>query len=168
MSLYYRGIIKEDLVNTFKGIHATIFFQGCSHHCKECFNPETWEFSNDEEFLLTNEKQSEFVYWCNQPYIDGVTLSGGDPMDQDTESMLEFLLRLKVQVKKPIYCWTGYTFEKLLLSDKRELLNYIDVLVDGEFDNTKKKEIPLRGSTNQRVIDVQKSLNGNSTVLLID
>lgn len=161
--LFYRGIIKEDIINSYKSIHATIFFQGCSHHCEGCFNPESWEFEPKEErFKFTEEKQQEFIEVCKRPWIEGISLSGGDPLDQNIDELYKFLEKLD-QLNKPIYCWTGYKFEDLVKegSEKLKVLNFIDYLIDGEFMYKNKKEIPLRGSTNQRVIDVKKSLENN-------
>lgn len=170
MWLYYRGIVREDLVNAYKGIHCTIFFQGCSHQCEGCFNPETWEFGPCQEGIvgiLTNELQDIFIRYCNSSYIDAISISGGDPLDQDIDAMYEFLKRLKTEVNKPIYCWTGHLYENIVNGEKSKLLEFIDVLIDGEFQIAKKQELTLRGSTNQRVIDVRKSLECNELKLFL-
>ena len=167
MWLYYRGVVKTDLVNAYKGIHSTIFFQGCSHHCKGCFNPETWDFGkNEDSFIFDENAQNEFIKVCKQPLIDAISLSGGDPLDQDLELMYQFLKRIKDEVDKPIYCWTGYTFENLINSEKSKLLEFIDYLIDGEFQEDKKEELLLRGSSNQRVIDVKESIRSNNIIKL--
>lgn len=150
--LRYNGIIKEDTVNAEKGIHCTIFFQGCSHHCKGCYNPETWDFNSGLEF--DENKQKEFIKLCNMPYIDAISLSGGDPLQQNEEEMYIFLKNLKEHTKKPIYCWTGYKYDDI---KDNKLLEFIDVLIDGEFHKDElDNDCYLKGSINQQIIRITK------------
>lgn len=150
--LRYNGIIKEDTVNAENGIHTTIFFQGCSHHCEGCYNQDTWDFNGGYEF--TKEKQDLFIELCKKPYIDAISLTGGDPLQQNFDDMLIFLKRLKEETGKKIYCWTGYTFKEL---EGNSLLKYIDVLIDGRFDlNSIETECGLYGSSNQNIIRIKE------------
>lgn len=159
----YSGIIDFDVVNG-EGIGCSIFFQGCSHHCKGCFNPETWDFKGGHEF--TKDKQKEFIDLCSRPFIDFISLLGGEPLDQDRLEMFNFISKLK-QLHKPIYVWSGYTWEEINCSkEMKKVILLVDYLIDGEFQEDKKDlKLKLRGSSNQRIIDVQQSLLKGEVVL---
>lgn len=154
MLVKYNTIRDMDISNG-EGIACSIFFQGCSHHCEGCFNPETWSFDTGKEF--TEEVQHKFIEMCKKPYIKCISLLGGEPFDQDSYELYNFLKRLKQEVNKPVYLWTGYLYEELLEKDCNiknifeEKL--ISVLIDGEFILQKRDlMLKLRGSSNQRVI----------------
>lgn len=157
------GIAYESLVNG-PGIRRVFFAQGCRHNCKGCFNPSTHCFKGGElrdiSVLIHDIK--------NNPLIQGVTFSGGDPFEQ-AEAFGHMAYKIK-ELNLNIWCYTGYTFEYILnnVDNKywQELLRNIDVLVDGKFEEDKKDQgLRFRGSKNQRIIDVKKSLQyGNITI----
>jgi len=158
--------IEIDSIVDGEGLRSVIWFQGCSHHCKECHNPETWDFNGGYESKIDDVKKMI----DNLEFQAGVTFSGGDPMMQ-----VEALKELSKYVKEKgmnVWCYTGYTYEKLLELAKTnnsylEALNNIDVLVDGPFEiQNKSFDVQFRGSTNQRIIDVPKSLEKNKVILI--
>lgn len=152
----YNNIISQDVVNG-KGVACTIFFQGCSHHCKNCFNESTWDFNGGNE--LTKEVINEFIELCKKPYIDCISISGGDAVEQDCIEFSEFLDKLQ-SINKPIFLWSGYTYEELLEMHKWYVLDKIDYLVDGRYiDELRDTTLELRGSSNQRIIDCRKSID---------
>lgn len=159
----YAKIIKYDTGN-WDGINSTIFFSGCNFKCKGCFNAELQDFNYGKRF--TTEVADSFIETANNPHIDGVCILGGEPFQQDLYALLMFVKRVKEETKKPIHVWTGYVFERLLEDPiKYEILSYIDTVVDGQFDIAKKDlNLKFRGSSNQRVIDVQESLFWNKTI----
>lgn len=161
----YAQIRKMDIING-KGIGVSIFFQGCSHHCKNCFNVLTWDFNDGKEW--TKEIEDRFIKSCQCKYIDHVSFLGGEPLDQPISELLILLTRIKKEVNKPIYMWSGYTWEEILKDNKRcQILKYIDILIDGKFiDELKDMNLKLRGSSNQRIIDVKKSLDKESLICL--
>lgn len=156
----YNKIRSMDISNGV-GIACSLFVQGCSHHCKNCFNPETWDFNAGEEW--TKEIEDKFIELCQNEHVDCVSILGGEPFDQD-EHIYWFLKRLKHEVNKPLYLWTGYKIEYLLTRDvPRDCLkeNLIDYLIDGEYvDELRDLNLELRGSSNQRIIDVKEWLKG--------
>ena len=145
----------------------TIFFQGCTHNCYKCHNPETHSFTGGKEYDL------EYVdkKLADSPYLDGVTFSGGDPLD-NPESALEIAKLVKEKYNLNIWIYTGYTFEEILEKSKNNMIyldifSLTDVLVDGPFvNNLRDLSLLYRGSTNQRIIDVKQSLKTNSIVTL--
>ena len=160
-------LIKKDDMNNGEGIRVTLFVSSCSHHCKNCHNPETWDsksgklFDKLAEENLFNELQKD--------YIDGITFSGGDPLNvNNVKEVYGLCKKIKTTFsQKNIWCYTGFTFEECLQDeDKIKILNYIDILVDGKFiQDLADVNYKWAGSTNQRVIDVQKSLQQNKVVL---
>ena len=154
------GIVSDSIVDG-PGIRTTIFCQGCPHHCPGCHNPETWAFGcgtpMEEETLM------EIVR--SNPLCRGVTFSGGEPFAQAAGfARLAKLLKAKGY---EVASYSGYTFEELLRGseDQRELLRSIDILIDGPFLRDRKSlEIAFRGSTNQRILDVKKSLAAGQAV----
>lgn len=161
------GIAYESLVNG-PGIRRVFFSQGCKHNCKGCFNPDTHDFNGGEE-----KDMDELVKdTLSNPMIKGVTFSGGDPFERAEE--FSYMAKRFKENNLNIWCYTGYTFEEILENkDKRkgfkELLDNIDVLVDGRFViEEKANNIKYRGSKNQRIIDVQKSLTENRIVRIED
>jgi anaerobic ribonucleoside-triphosphate reductase activating protein len=169
----YASIKKTDIANG-TGVRVSLFVSGCTHHCKGCFNEETWDFNYGKPF--TQDVQSEIIDALNPSYIAGLTLIGGEPLEPSNQrGLIEFVRTVKqLYPEKNIWCYTGYTFEKDLLSpDGRahcevtdELLSMLDIIVDGEFMLDKKNiTLKFRGSENQRIILVKESLEKGETVL---
>ena len=159
----YNTIRKMDISNG-PGVRVSIFMQGCVFHCKNCFNPETWDFNNGKEF--NDEVINHVLDLCNQSYIKGLSILGGEPMHpKNIEGTTKLAKAFKERFpEKNLWCWSGYSFDEL--KDK-EILKYADVLVDGRYvDDLHNPLLKWRGSSNQRVIDVQKSLKQNKVVLL--
>ena len=160
------GEIKNYDIANGEGVRVSLFVSGCTHHCKNCFNPETWSFEYGKPFTKETE---DYIIECLSPdYIDGLSLLGGEPFEpQNQEVLLPFLRKVKNELpNKNIWCYTGYLFDRELLSESRarceftdEMLSLIDVLVDGEFVQAMHDiSLAFRGSSNQRIIDVQKSI----------
>ena len=160
------GEIKNYDIANGEGVRVSLFVSGCTHHCKNCFNPETWSFEYGKPFTKETE---DYIIECLSPdYIDGLSLLGGEPFEpQNQEVLLPFLRKVKNELpNKNIWCYTGYLFDRELLSESRarceftdEMLSLIDVIVDGEFVQALHDiSLAFRGSSNQRIIDVQKSL----------
>ncbi len=160
------GEIKKTDIGNGEGVRVSLFVSGCTHHCQGCFNRETWDFSYGKPF--TEETQQEIVRLLNADYIFGLSILGGEPFEPENQRALLPLLR---QVKerypgKNIWCYTGYLFDRELLKESRarcevtdEILSLTDVLVDGEFIQEQRNiSLRFRGSENQRIIDVPKSL----------
>lgn len=162
----YNLIRKMDISNG-PGVRVSIFMQGCNFHCKNCFNPETWDFKGGKEF--TDDTINKVLKLSEKDYIKGLSILGGEPMnpiniDGTTKLAKEFKEKYP---DKNIWIWSGYNFENDL-KDK-EVLNYIDVLVDGRYEDELHSPIlKWRGSSNQRVIDIKKSLKEHKTVILDD
>ena len=144
-------------VNNGKGCRVTLFVSGCTHHCKGCHNRETWNFNFGKEF--TNDVMDKLFDIISKPYIQGLTLSGGDPLDSyDDVLKLVKLFRERFSDKKDIWLYTGYVIEDLIHSNKNEILEYIDVLVDGEYDESQRDvSLAFRGSRNQRIIKLREN-----------
>ena len=162
----YNVIRKMDISNG-PGVRVSVFMQGCAFHCKNCFNPETWDFEGGQEF--TDETIKEVLDLCNQSHIKGLSILGGEPMHpKNIEATTKLAKSFKQKYpEKTIWVWSGFLFDKDL-KDK-EVLKYIDVLVDGQYmDDLHDFTLKWRGSSNQRVIDVQKSLAQNEVVLFED
>jgi anaerobic ribonucleoside-triphosphate reductase activating protein len=160
----YYGKIKNFNIANGPGVRTTLFVSGCLHHCKGCFQPETWSFSYGEEW--TKEIEDKFIEYCKDDNITGVSILGGEPLDQNFIIMLDLLRRIKVEAKKPIWMWTGYKFEELATYQKQMLEDFVEVLVDGRFEEDK-KDLSLKycGSKNQRVIDIKKTFEKKEIVL---
>ncbi len=183
----YANIKYNDIANG-EGVRVSLFVSGCTHHCKNCFNKETWDFSYGKPF--TKDVEDKIISALNFEHVNGLTLLGGEPMEiANQKGLLPFLKRVKeIYPNKSIWCYTGYLFDDLLggkirikdenetsflqplvqrayCDDTLELLKYIDIIVDGEF-REELKDITLRfkGSSNQRVIDVQNTLKENHIV----
>ena len=153
--LRYAKIKDMDIANA-PGICVSLFVQGCSHHCKGCFNPDTWDFNGGEIFSRRVEYQ--FLELCKKEYIKNICILGGEPMDQP-EDLLKLLKKVKETVpNKEIWLWTGYIYEDIVNSEneaRKEILNVIDVLVDGPFiEELADKGLRYYGSTNQRVLNL--------------
>lgn len=152
----------EDSIVDGEGIRSVIWFQGCSHHCKECQNPETWPFDEGMEYDVDDVK----IMIDNLEDQDGITFSGGDPMFQP-EALLELI---KYTHKKGMNVWvyTGFTYEELLKLKPiyKEILENTDVLIDGRFEIEKKTlSAKFRGSSNQRVINASESIKQGKVII---
>ena len=161
----YANWTKFDVTNT-KGISTTLFVSGCTHNCDGCFNKEAQDFEYGN--LYTEEFEEEFINFSKDENIECVAILGGEPFQQD-ENLLILLKRLKEEVKKPIWVWSGFCFEEILENpDRRKLLDCIDILIDGKFE-LKNRDLKLkyRGSSNQRVIDVHNSLMKNKVITIV-
>ena len=160
----YNLIRKMDISNG-PGVRVSIFMQGCSFHCKNCFNPETWNFEGGKEF--NNETIDEVLELCNKNHIKGLSILGGEPMHPsniDGTTKLAKAFKEKYP-NKSLWVWSGFKFDEEL-KDK-EVLNYIDVLVDGTYKGElHDPTLKWRGSSNQRVIDVQKSIKNKEISLI--
>lgn len=161
----YGDIKRCDVANGI-GVRVSLFVSGCTHHCEGCFNPETWDFNFGKAF--TKKEEDKIIEYLAPSYITGFTVLGGEPMEpSNQEALLPLLRRIKeTYPQKTIWCYSGYLFDRDILgkmckeSDvSKEIIKYIDVLVDGEFVLARKNlKIRFRGSDNQRIIDVKKSL----------
>ena len=166
------GEIKDCDIANGEGVRVSLFVSGCTHHCKNCFNAQTWDFSFGSPF--TKETEDMILNLLAPGYINGLSLLGGEPFEPDNQrALLPFLKRVRAAYPdKTIWCYSGYTLESDLLSESRarcevtdEMLSCIDVLVDGEFiEEQKNISLAFRGSENQRVINVPKTLASGSLV----
>ena len=145
------------------GIRTSLFVSGCDFHCKNCFNEEYWPFDYGQEY--DDAAMQKFIDLGKSPNVTGYSLLGGEPMDQLMDDMLlKTVQEIKKQTGKTIWMWSGFTFEEMNARQK-EILQYVDVLVDGQFiDEKKNLTLLFRGSENQRIIDVQKTLEKGEIV----
>ena len=165
----YADIKKVDVANG-PGVRVSLFVSGCTHHCEECFNPETWDFSYGSPF---GEAEKEKILTLLSPdHIRGLSLLGGEPFEPaNQEAVLELVGRVRRDLpQKNIWCYSGYLFEELAAGKigdhSRELLEGLDVLVDGPFVLARKDlGLRFRGSGNQRIIDVPASLKAGTVIL---
>ena len=156
------------------GVRVTLFVSGCTNHCKGCFQPETWDFNYGEPF--TRETEDKLIAMLEPHYIAGLTLLGGDPFEPSNQrALLPFVKRVRETCPgKTIWAYSGFTYEELRTDGSHprcevtdELLGLIDVLVDGRFVEEKKDlRLRFRGSSNQRIIDVRRTLASGGVVLL--
>lgn len=171
----YATIKNNDIANG-PGVRVSLFVSGCTHRCKGCFNEVAWGFDYGEPF--TQETVDSILKMLSPDYIQGITLLGGEPFEPQNQPAIVDLLR---QIKKhypgkSIWAFSGYLFDKDILAGKlgsweitKEYLSYLDVLVDGRFVEEKKDlSLRFRGSSNQRLVDVQKSLQSGEVVLWDD
>lgn len=160
----YGSLRKYDASNWY-GINSTLFVSGCNFHCKGCFNKEVQDFNYGKPY--TKEVEDLFISYIKDEHIGGACLLGGEVFQQDLDIILNLVKRIKEETSKPIYCWTGFRWEILIQDDNRlEILKYIDVIVDGQFEEDKKDlTLKHKGSTNQREIDVKESLKQNKIII---
>lgn len=158
------GTIKYSDIANGEGVRTTLFVSGCTHHCRECFQPETWDFAYGEPF--TDDVAYRIITSLDHPWINGLTILGGEPMEPENQRvLLPFLRKVRAALpNKTVWVYTGDTLENLLRGDRNTddtepLISLIDVLVDGPFV-ADQKDITLRfcGSGNQRVIDIPATL----------
>ena len=170
------GTIKEYDIANGQGVRISLFVSGCTNHCPYCFQPETWDFDYGQPY--TKETEKKILDFLQNDFIQGLSLLGGDPFEFSNQEVLVQLCR-KAKEKYPqkdIWAWTGFLLDQDLLDGGKrhrevtdELLSYIDVLVDGPFIQEKKNiQLAFRGSENQRVIDVKKSLAQKEIVLYLE
>ena len=167
--------IKNCDISNGVGVRVSLFVSGCRNHCKNCFQPETWDFNYGDEF--TAETEEKILKMLVPSYIHGLTVLGGEPMEPENQKeLLPFLKKVKADYPdKTIWLFTGFTFEELCDSSCRakteftdEILSTLDVLVDGRFVEEKKNiSLRFRGSENQRIIDVPRSLKEEKVVTKI-
>lgn len=168
----YADIKKVDVANG-PGVRVSLFVSGCTHRCEECFNPETWDFDYGSPF---GEAETEKILTFLFPkHIRGLSLLGGEPFEvQNQRAVLELVERVRKELpQKTVWCYTGYLYEELAAGKvgeySRELLEQLDVLVDGPFVLAKKDlGLRFRGSSNQRIIDVPASLAAGEVRLAED
>lgn len=162
----YNSIDKCEAING-EGFGVSLYTQGCPYHCPGCFNPETWDFDKGKEWT---QKEEDLIIKLLEPnYIKRLTIVGGEPLlERNIEPLTALLRRVKyIYPDKKVWLYTGGNFE-VLEGLYKKIFQYIDVLVDGRYiDELKDLTLPFRGSSNQRIIDVQKSLQKGSIVLYL-
>ena len=173
----YATIKWTDIANG-EGVRISLFVSGCTHHCKNCFNQIAWDFSYGE--LFDEKVQEKILKELDSYYVSGLSLLGGEPLEPaNQEALYPFVKKVKeLYPTKTIWCYTGFVFNEKTgdLKEKRkntsitkDLISLFDVLVDGPFVEAKKDiRLKFRGSSNQRVIDVQKTLRTRSIVLYLE
>ncbi len=171
--MHYSTIKDCDIANGI-GVRITLFVSGCTNHCKNCFQPQTWDFDFGEPF--TEETEEKLLEMLKPDYINGLTLLGGEPMEpQNQRALVPFLKRVReAYPNKNIWCFTGFTYEVLKTDSSHprcevtdEMLSLIDVLVDGRYvDELKDLTLQFRGSSNQRLIDMVKTRENGEVTLL--
>ena len=172
----YYGALKKTGIANGPGVRVSLFVSGCTHHCKDCFNPETWNFTYGEEY--TDKVMTEILEALEPDYIQGITVLGGEPFEPSNQrELLPLYHAIRSRYpEKTIWVYSGYTLEQDLLQESRarieitdEILALIDVLVDGEFVLEQKNiSLKFRGSENQRIINLPESLASGETILIPD
>lgn len=167
------GNIKECDIANGPGVRVSLFVSGCRHHCKGCFNEETWDFQYGNPY--TEETEETIINLLKAGYVQGLSLLGGEPFEPENQKELVKLLRRvrETYPEKDIWCYSGYLYDVDMVPGGRvytdvteEMLSYLDVLVDGRFVEAQKDvTLHFRGSRNQRIIDVKKSREENAVVL---
>ncbi len=171
IDMNYADIKQYDVANGV-GVRVSLFVSGCTHHCKDCFNKEAWDFNYGKPF--TENETEKILEYLRPGYVAGLSLLGGEPMEPENQKGLLPLLRRvhETYPEKNIWCYSGYLFDRDIVDRMcreseitKELLSYIDILVDGEFvADQKNLKVNFRGSDNQRIIDVKKSLDRGEVV----
>lgn len=163
--MYYSGIKEFDISNG-PGIRTSLYVSGCTHHCKGCFNEETWDFNSGVPYTLDTE---DYII-KELSNKDGLSLLGGDPFDNLKDlDLYDLIARVREEYpNQNIWCWTGYTYEQIIKdAEMYHFFSLLDVVVDGRFIEAKKDiKLKFKGSTNQRVIDVKESIKQNSCIIL--
>lgn len=165
MKIRLAGITEESCVDG-TGLRFVVFVQGCRSACAGCHNPDTWD-ENGGKWVEVAEIVDQIIGKAD--LLDGITLSGGEPFLQ-TDACLELINQIHAKNQRlSVVVYSGYTFEELINNEKhRKLLERSDVLVDGPYIQEKRSELPFRGSSNQRILDLRKSLPGNKAVLVFE
>lgn len=160
----YAQIRKYDVANG-PGIRTTFFLTGCDRNCPNCFNTEYMDFNHGEKW--DKKAEEEVISYLKLDQVEGLTVLGGEPFENPV-GLLKALRNIKEEVNKPIWVYSGFVFEDLVnIAKAKEILEEIDVLVDGEFiEELKDLKLRFRGSSNQRIIDVKKSLESKNVILL--
>lgn len=142
-------------VSDGEGVGCSLFVQGCHFHCKNCFNQSTWDFNGGKEW--TKATKEKFLELVNRPYITRVSILGGEPLaDENIEDISDLISQ--IPLNKKVWLYTGYVYENMD-SDRKLVSNSVDVLVDGQFiDELKDMNLPFRGSSNQRLIDIKETI----------
>lgn len=169
----YYGMIKTCDIADGEGVRTTLFVSGCTNKCKGCFQPETWDFYYGRQF--TQETENEIINKTDSDYISGLTLLGGEPFEPENQrALVPFLKRFREALPdKSIWSYTGFVYDRDLVPGGRkytevtdQMLSMIDVLVDGPFVEEKKNiSLRFRGSENQRIIDMKKTLEAGNVVI---
>lgn len=167
----YANIKNFDISNG-PGLRVSLFVSGCNHHCKGCFNPETWNFNYGQPF--TEEIMNHILELLSHPHIAGLSLLGGEPLEYINQTALLPLVKKAKELypTKSIWCYTGFDFEKDVLNlmikdwpETKELIDNIDVIVDGKFiEELRNLNLRFRGSSNQRLILVKESLKSGQII----
>ena len=175
MDMYY-GEIKDCDIANGEGVRVTLFVSGCTNHCEKCFQPQTWDFHYGRPF--TPETEEHLLSLLAPDYITGLTLLGGEPFEPENQrALLPFLRRLRAALpRKTVWAFSGFTYEELLTPGSHphcevteDLLSLVDVLVDGRYvDALKDISLRFRGSSNQRLIDLNATRAGGKIVTLPD
>lgn len=173
--MHYGEIKYHDIANGL-GVRVTLFVSGCTHHCKGCFNQETWNFCYGSEF--TKEIEDKIIEACRKDFIRGLSVLGGEPFEKaNQKDVCHLLKRFKETFpQKDVWCYSGYLFDKDMVEGGKiftqytnDMLSCIDYLVDGEFVEEKRNlMLKFRGSSNQRIINVQASLKEGKTICYKD
>lgn len=160
----YHNITHDDMKNG-DGIRVVLWVSGCSHHCPDCQNPQTWD--KDSGIYFDDNAMQEIVDDLKKDYVSGITFSGGDPMYPDNCSQVYEIAKIAKELNKTVWLYTGFTFNELMSnSEQRCIVKLCDVIVDGRYSkNLRDTSLKWRGSINQRVIDVPESLKHGSVVL---
>ena len=163
--MYYATIKEFDTANGV-GVRVSLYVSGCTHHCKGCFNKETWDFCYGERY--TKAEEDRIINACKKEYIRGLTVLGGEPFEKaNQKDVCALMKRFKKEFPdKDLWCYSGYLFDKdmieggkIFTEHTKDMLSCIDYLVDGEFvEELKNLRLKFRGSSNQRIIDVKQSL----------
>lgn len=168
------ALIRENDIANGPGVRTSLFVSGCRHHCKGCFNPETWNFNYGNPFT---QKEIDFIIQVTSySFVDGLTILGGEPFEpENQEALVDLLKQFKKSIpNKKVWCYTGFSFEDDLLpkfqnqkENIKPMLDLIDVLVDGKFiEELKNSSLLFRGSSNQNIIDIPASVNAKRMILL--
>lgn len=175
--MYYGNLKKCDIANGI-GVRVTLFVSGCTNHCPDCFQPQTWDFHYGKPF--TDDTEREIFAELDKSYVDGLTVLGGEPFEPENQApLLAFLRRFRTALPgKTVWCYTGFTLEELLgksgecracTPHTRELLGLIDILVDGRYvEELADITLAFRGSKNQRVLDLPATLTTGEPVLYLE
>ena len=171
--------IKTNDIANGEGVRTSLFVSGCRHHCKNCFNEATWDFGYGN--LFTEETMEQIFQSVDHEWVNGISLLGGEPFEPENQKVLvPFLVMFRERFPdKTVWCYTGFTIEQILGSTEeksraatdisKEMLSLIDVLVDGPYcEELHSLALKFRGSSNQRVIDIKKSIANKKIVLYLD